>query len=98
MFCDAVGLHNFLTAGNDSRAKYHRSITTEELRQLNSLRTIADEFMLRKAYAWSVLRWRGYRVPAFEDLPNAPCPVLTLLDLTNQSFTLTSLTSVCFWE
>ena len=45
------------------------SMTTEELRQLNSLRTIADELMVRKAYAWSVLRWRGYRVPAFEDLP-----------------------------
>ncbi|MDF5729156.1 MAG: hypothetical protein PUP92_14305 [Rhizonema sp. PD38] len=45
------------------------SITNEERQQLIDMRTVADEIMVCKAYAWSVLRWRGYRVPAFEDLP-----------------------------
>ncbi len=31
--------------------------------------TLDLQAILNKAYAWSVLRWRGYRVPAFEDLP-----------------------------
>lgn len=26
----------------------------------------ADHLMLRKAYAWSVLRWRGHRLPRKE--------------------------------
>jgi hypothetical protein len=25
--------------------------------------------MLQKAYAWSVLRWRGHRIPALHELP-----------------------------
>lgn len=43
-------------------------ITPEEREELSDLRSIADQLMLRKAYAWAVLRWRGHRVPALEDL------------------------------
>ena len=38
-------------------------ITPEEHQELSDLRSVADQLMLRKAYAWAVLRWRGYRVP-----------------------------------
>ena len=29
----------------------------------------ADHLMLRKAYAWSLIRWRGHQLPALKDLP-----------------------------
>lgn len=45
------------------------SSTPEERRELSDLRESADRLMLRKAYAWAVLRWRGYPVPALDDLP-----------------------------
>lgn len=38
-------------------------LTPTERQELNELRIAADRLMLRKAYAWSVLRWRGHRVP-----------------------------------
>ena len=44
-------------------------LTCAEQQELNELRTLVDHLMLRKAYAWSVLRWRGYRLPALEELP-----------------------------
>ena len=44
-------------------------LTPAEQQELAELRTLADYLMLRKAYAWSVLRWRGYRMPALADLP-----------------------------
>lgn len=43
--------------------------TPEERRELSDLRESADRLMLRKAYAWAVLRWRGYPVPALDNLP-----------------------------
>ena len=44
-------------------------LTPEERRELAELRQTADRLMLRKAYAWSVLRWKGHRIPALKDLP-----------------------------
>lgn len=44
------------------------TITAEERRELSQLRDEADRLMLRKAYAWAILRWRGHRMPAFADL------------------------------
>jgi len=45
------------------------SLTPEERQELTNLRLAADHLMLRKAYAWSVLRWRGHRLPALKELP-----------------------------
>ena len=45
------------------------SMTAEERQELSDLRSAADRLMLEKAYAWAVLRWRGHRVPALEELP-----------------------------
>ena len=44
-------------------------LTPTETQELTNLRQAADRLMLRKAYAWSVLRWRGQRLPALNDLP-----------------------------
>ena len=40
-----------------------------EREELDSFRIAADELMVRKAYAWAMLRWRGYRVPPLSELP-----------------------------
>jgi hypothetical protein len=40
----------------------------EQRQELAMLRESADQLMLRKAYAWSLLRWRGQRVPSLEEL------------------------------
>jgi hypothetical protein len=45
------------------------SIAPEEQQELTNLRLAADLLMLRKAYAWSVLRWRGHRLPPLKELP-----------------------------
>lgn len=47
------------------------NINQEEKLELSRLRQDADVLMLRKAYAWSVLRWRGHPVPSLQDLPLA---------------------------
>ncbi len=39
------------------------TITETERGELNSLRREADCFMLRKAHAASLLRWRGHQIP-----------------------------------
>jgi hypothetical protein len=44
-------------------------LTAEERDELTALRLAADRLMLRKAYAWSLLRWRGHRIPPLQDLP-----------------------------
>jgi predicted transcriptional regulator len=44
-------------------------LTTQERDELDSLRVAADHLMVRKAYAWALLRWRGYRIPALTELP-----------------------------
>jgi hypothetical protein len=56
--------HQELLAKNEAR-----SLTSEERQELSSLRQAVDYLMLRKAYAWSLLRWRGQRIPALEELP-----------------------------
>jgi hypothetical protein len=45
------------------------SISPEEQKELKDLRLAADCLMLRKAYAWAVLRWRGHPVPPLDELP-----------------------------
>ncbi|MDB9303738.1 MULTISPECIES: hypothetical protein [Cyanophyceae] len=35
---------------------------------LKSLRVSADYLMLKKAYAYALLRWKGYSLPYFEQL------------------------------
>ena len=44
------------------------SLTPEERQELTDLRLAADRLMLRKAYAWSVLRWRGHRIAPLKEL------------------------------
>ncbi|NJS13215.1 MAG: hypothetical protein HC789_24005, partial [Microcoleus sp. CSU_2_2] len=43
-------------------------LAPEERQELTNLRLAADFLMLRKAYAWSVLRWRGHRLPPLKEL------------------------------
>ena len=50
-------------------AKNEEMLTPEERQELSRLRQAADRLMLRKAYAWSLLRWRGQRIPALSELP-----------------------------
>ena len=44
-------------------------VTPEERQEMSNLRIAADKLALSKAFAWAVLRWRGYPVPALEELP-----------------------------
>jgi predicted transcriptional regulator len=44
-------------------------LTPSERQELSSLRTGVDRLMLQKAYAWSILRWRGHRIPSLQELP-----------------------------
>ncbi len=44
-------------------------LTSTERQELSKLRIAADRLMLQKAYAWSVLRWRGHKVPPLNELP-----------------------------
>lgn len=51
-----------------------KNSTVEELnkserQELSELRIKADRLMLQKAYAWSVLRWRGHKVPNLNEMP-----------------------------
>ncbi|MGB3471465.1 MAG: hypothetical protein WBA51_11640, partial [Erythrobacter sp.] len=43
-------------------------LTEPERQELSTLRQSADRLMLRKAYAWSILRWRGQSVPSLQAL------------------------------
>jgi hypothetical protein len=43
-------------------------LSAAERQELTRLLEAADQLMLRKAYAWSLLRWRGQRVPSLEEL------------------------------
>jgi hypothetical protein len=44
------------------------SLSAEDRRELTNLRQTADRLMLRKAYAWAILRWKGYRIPQPQEL------------------------------
>jgi hypothetical protein len=48
------------------------TISADERQELASLRIEADRLMLRKAHAWSLLRWRGQPIPPPGRTPN-PC-------------------------
>ncbi|MBD2093430.1 hypothetical protein H6F67_26675 [Microcoleus sp. FACHB-1515] len=61
---DQYELHAELLAKNEAGM-----LTLEERQDLAVLRQAADHLMLRKAYAWSLLRWRGQRLPALNELP-----------------------------
>jgi cell division protein ZapA (FtsZ GTPase activity inhibitor) len=53
-------------------ALLERNQETESMSQRQELRKLgqaADQLMLKKAYAWAILRWRGYRIPALDELP-----------------------------
>jgi len=45
------------------------SMSPGERQELRKLGEAADQLMLKKAYAWAILRWRGYRIPALDELP-----------------------------
>jgi len=45
------------------------SMAPEERQELRELGQAAEQLMLTKAYAWAILRWRGYRIPSLEELP-----------------------------
>lgn len=45
-------------------------LTSTERQELSEFRMAADQFMLQKAYAWSILRWRGHRVLQSMNCPN----------------------------
>lgn len=45
------------------------NLSAEEQRELADLRRQADLLMLRKAYAWAVLRWRGHPIPRLGEIP-----------------------------
>jgi hypothetical protein len=44
------------------------TLTAPERETLMEYQDLCDRLMLRKAYAWSVLRWRGHPIPAIKDL------------------------------
>lgn len=43
-------------------------ISQKERQELSTLRSKVDRLMMRKAYAWAVLRWRGHRIPPLNEL------------------------------
>ena len=47
------------------------ALTVEERSELMALRQVADALMIRKAYAWSVLKWHGVPVPNMDSLPTS---------------------------
>ncbi len=52
------------------------NLSNKEQRELSELRRQADVLMLRKAYAWAVLRWRGHPnpIPRLEEIPRNYTP------------------------
>jgi hypothetical protein len=44
------------------------TITEAEREKLTQLRQEADQLMLRKAYAYVLLKWRGHRLPTLTEL------------------------------
>lgn len=58
--------HLFLLEKNESG-----SITSDERQELSDLHQTADRLMVRKAYAWAILRWRGQRVSTLEELSSS---------------------------
>ena len=48
--------------------KNKAAITEAEKARLSELQTQADRLMLRKAYAYVLLKWRGHRLPTLAEL------------------------------
>lgn len=44
-------------------------ITESEIIQLKDLRMAADRLILKKAYAWAILKLRNYPIPNLDQLP-----------------------------
>ena len=44
------------------------ALSKAEAERLAALHHVADELMLRKAYAAVLLKWRGHRLPTLADL------------------------------
>jgi hypothetical protein len=44
-------------------------LSDNEREELVRLRSMIDRQMLCKAHAWSILRWRGHRVPTLAEIP-----------------------------
>jgi hypothetical protein len=44
------------------------TLTEAERATLTQLRIAADQLMLRKAYAYALLKWRGHRLPTLPEL------------------------------
>ncbi len=44
-------------------------LTKSDMQELSDLRLASDRLMLRKAYALSLLRWRGQKIPTLKELP-----------------------------
>ena len=44
-------------------------VSPNERKEVEQLRLAADRLMVQKAYAWALLRWRGYPVPTLSELP-----------------------------
>ncbi len=47
----------------------NEELNKSERQELSELRIKADRLMLQKAYAWSVLRWRGHKLPNLNEMP-----------------------------
>jgi hypothetical protein len=45
------------------------TILPAEQEELAAFRLAADHLMVKKAYAWAILRWRGQPVPELDELP-----------------------------
>ncbi len=45
------------------------NLGNDEREELMRLRLEVDQQMFCKAYAWSILRWRGYRIPTLQGIP-----------------------------
>jgi hypothetical protein len=43
-------------------------LSAEDQKELTNLRQTADRLMLRRAYAWAILRWKGHRIPPLQEL------------------------------
>jgi len=44
------------------------ALTAKEREELSRLRTLVDNFVLRRSYVLAVLKWRGYSLPQPENL------------------------------
>lgn len=55
--------HEFLLEKNQQSA-----LAEDERQELTQLRAKVDQLMLKKAYAWAVLKWRGERILPLEEV------------------------------